>query len=143
MVAPSAGHGRRMIKILRSESRRQVRHFKECLKVACSSASGGLFNVKAFRDWCRQANIVTEAIWNDVRRKLPKKKKREVPEGRLLILGVQRWKNGISRFSSWAKVLRGTKDRHRRQVSTYKGHCQECTRERKRSMCGGMCGRGS
>ncbi|KAH6920341.1 hypothetical protein HPB50_028670 [Hyalomma asiaticum] len=54
--------------------------------VACSSASEGRLNVKAFREWHRQASITTEALWNDVRRNLPKKKKTEVPEGRLLIL---------------------------------------------------------
>ncbi|KAH6926168.1 hypothetical protein HPB50_015542 [Hyalomma asiaticum] len=84
-LPPSAGHGRRMVKILRSESRRQIRHFKDCLKVACSSASEGRLNVKAFREWHRQASITTEALWNDVRRNLPKKKT-EVPEGCLLIL---------------------------------------------------------
>ncbi|KAH7961524.1 hypothetical protein HPB52_009572 [Rhipicephalus sanguineus] len=55
--------------------------------VACSSASEGHLNVKAFREWHRQANILTEVLWNDVRRGLPpKKKKTDVPEGRLLIL---------------------------------------------------------
>ncbi|KAH7968233.1 hypothetical protein HPB52_007046 [Rhipicephalus sanguineus] len=55
--------------------------------MACSSASEGHLNVKAFREWHRQANILTEVLWNDVRGSLPpKKKKTDVPEGRLLIL---------------------------------------------------------
>ncbi|KAH8020296.1 hypothetical protein HPB51_000147 [Rhipicephalus microplus] len=85
-LPPSEGHARRISKILRSESRRQVRHFKDCLRVACSSVSDGRLNVKVFREWCRQANILTEAMWNDVRRGLPRKK-RDPPKGGLLLLG--------------------------------------------------------
>ncbi|KAL1436248.1 hypothetical protein MTO96_049874 [Rhipicephalus appendiculatus] len=48
--------------------------------VASSSASEGHLNVKAFREWHRQANIMTEVLWNDVRRNLPKKKKTELAE---------------------------------------------------------------
>ncbi|KAH7931432.1 hypothetical protein HPB51_029854 [Rhipicephalus microplus] len=85
-LPPSEGHARRISKIMRSESRRQVRHFKDCLRVACSSVSDGRLNVKAFREWCRQASILTEAMWNDVRRGLPRKK-RDPPKGGLLLLG--------------------------------------------------------
>ncbi|KAL3217719.1 hypothetical protein MRX96_032058 [Rhipicephalus microplus] len=50
----------------------------ECVDVVAKAS--------VFREWCRQANILTEAMWNDVRRGLPRKK-RDPPKGGLLLLG--------------------------------------------------------
>ncbi|XP_077535949.1 uncharacterized protein LOC144148261 [Haemaphysalis longicornis] len=73
--------------VLRSESWRQVRHFTDCLKVACTYTTNGLVNVKAFCEWRRQANNLTEALWNYARPHLPKKQKKVASERRLLVLG--------------------------------------------------------
>ncbi|XP_077548091.1 uncharacterized protein LOC144160811 [Haemaphysalis longicornis] len=86
-LPPSAGHWKRMTKALRSESLRQVRNFTDCLKVACTSTTNGLVNVKAFREWRRKANNLTEALWNYARPNLPKKQKKVGSEGRLLVPG--------------------------------------------------------
>ncbi|XP_077528255.1 uncharacterized protein LOC144139896 [Haemaphysalis longicornis] len=84
-LPPSSRHWKRMTKTLRSESWRQVRHFTDCMKVACTT--NGLVNVKDFREWLRQANNLTEAFWNYARPNLPKKQKKVGSEGRLLALG--------------------------------------------------------
>ncbi|XP_077533043.1 uncharacterized protein LOC144145347 [Haemaphysalis longicornis] len=86
-LPPSDGHGKRTSKTFRSEFQRQPRHLKKCLKVACTSPVGGRVNMKTFSEWRKQASLLTEALWDDVRPRLPKKQKNVTSEGRLLVLG--------------------------------------------------------
>lgn len=71
----SVGHCRRMCAILRSESWRQTRYLKDCLRVACSSEVGGRTNWKVYRDWSDCAVNPTEVMWRQVWTSLPKKGK--------------------------------------------------------------------
>lgn len=43
--------------------------------------------MKTFSEWRKQTSLLTEALWNGVRPRLPKKQKKVTTEGRLLVLG--------------------------------------------------------
>ncbi|KAG0413168.1 hypothetical protein HPB47_009681 [Ixodes persulcatus] len=74
MVQPSTGHAKRVCKIFRSESSRQVGLLQEGLKVWCFRASvdTGVAERK-FRACKREAVRVTEFLWERKRALLPKK----------------------------------------------------------------------
>ncbi|KAM7312143.1 hypothetical protein ISCGN_009048 [Ixodes scapularis] len=74
MVNPSAGHAKRVCKILRSESWRQVRLLQEGLKVWCyrTSVDAGAAERK-FRACKREVVQVTDFLWERLRASFPKK----------------------------------------------------------------------
>ncbi|KAH7969952.1 hypothetical protein HPB52_023085 [Rhipicephalus sanguineus] len=69
---PSTSHINRMIRILRSEQRRQ-------------SSVGA--NQALFRDWAAQARSLTEFLWLHTLSSLPKRKKVDTAGGKVLELG--------------------------------------------------------
>uniref|UniRef100_A0A6M2CYP7 Putative tick transposon ovary overexpressed n=1 Tax=Rhipicephalus microplus TaxID=6941 RepID=A0A6M2CYP7_RHIMP len=67
----SAGHSRRMCRLLCSEWWHQVRFLKDCLRVTCQQdLSPPQVNYK-YNLWLKLCNQVTEWLWNQVRPTLP------------------------------------------------------------------------
>lgn len=89
-LQPSAGHARRMCRILRSELCRQVRVFKDCLRVSChaSERDGRRCSTSSYQEWCRTSNEYGEFLCNIVRPTLPTKTKSATTEGKLLNLSA-------------------------------------------------------
>ncbi|KAG0434018.1 hypothetical protein HPB47_019409 [Ixodes persulcatus] len=89
LVAPSAGHAKRICKILRSESWRQARLFKDCLKAWCYRTSRDEYAAeRKLRVCMKEATQVTEFLWERLRASYPKKQ--EVPRdvnGNVVFLG--------------------------------------------------------
>lgn len=86
MMSPSFGHTKRMCRILRSEWYRQVRWYKDWLRVMCDQDVHRRNNRDSYRDWCKTSKSVTETLWNWIRPQLPARKKQASSEGRFLNL---------------------------------------------------------
>ncbi|KAG0409998.1 hypothetical protein HPB47_012883 [Ixodes persulcatus] len=66
---------------------KQVRFFRDCLRIACSRQPQQPGTNHRFQDWSRTSIQLTEFLWNQVRPNLPSKKKQRVKEGTVLVLG--------------------------------------------------------
>uniref|UniRef100_L7LXN4 Tick transposon n=1 Tax=Rhipicephalus pulchellus TaxID=72859 RepID=L7LXN4_RHIPC len=87
ILQPSPSHARRLCKLLNSEWWNQVRFFKDCLWVSCGlQADDRRSSHQRFSEWMKVSRQLTEWLWNQVRLKLPAKKKPRLEEGTLMNL---------------------------------------------------------
>lgn len=87
-LTPSAGHSRRVCRILRSEYWCQARFFKDCHWVSCGVNGGNLKKQRRlFSEMSKIIGDVTMFLWQRVRRNLPKKQKAATASGRFTNLG--------------------------------------------------------
>ncbi|KAH6935920.1 hypothetical protein HPB50_011457 [Hyalomma asiaticum] len=87
-MKPSDGHSRRICKILKSEWWRQVRTFKDLLRIACANGMDGHPGYRQYRQWCNVADSTSEFLWRTVRPTLPEQKKGNPVQGHVLNLST-------------------------------------------------------
>ncbi|KAH6920819.1 hypothetical protein HPB50_028194 [Hyalomma asiaticum] len=87
-MKPSDGHSRRICKILKSEWWRQVRTFKDLLRIACANGMDGHPGYRQYRQWCNVADSTSEFLWRTVRPTLPVQKKGNPVQGHVLNLST-------------------------------------------------------
>ncbi|KAH6925561.1 hypothetical protein HPB50_007132 [Hyalomma asiaticum] len=87
-MKPSDGHSRRICKILKSEWWRQVRTFKDLLRIACANRMDGHPGSRQYRQWCNVADSTSEFLWRTVRPTLPVQKKGNPVQGHVLNLST-------------------------------------------------------
>ncbi|KAH6934641.1 hypothetical protein HPB50_026258 [Hyalomma asiaticum] len=87
-MRPSDGHSRRICKILKSEWWRQVRTFKDLLRIACANGMDGHPGYRQYRQWCNVADSTSEFLWRTVRPTLPVQKKGNPVQGHVLNLST-------------------------------------------------------
>lgn len=85
MLRPSAGHAKRICKILGSELCLQARLFKDMLKISC--ASDPHQNQHVYCEWCKTTDHTVEFLQNIVRPSLQNAANGQPAEGKLFILG--------------------------------------------------------
>ncbi|KAH6932542.1 hypothetical protein HPB50_007181 [Hyalomma asiaticum] len=87
-MKPSEGHSRRICKILKSEWWRQVRTFKDLLRIACANRMDGHPGSRQYRQWCNVADSTSEFFWRTVRPTLRVQKKGKPVQGHVLNLST-------------------------------------------------------
>ncbi|KAM7306330.1 hypothetical protein ISCGN_010056 [Ixodes scapularis] len=87
-VPPSAGHGKRICRILRSERWKQVSRLRDALWLLChESTSTEREACRKYGEHLRLASKVKEFLWDRLRSSLPKKKRRFVSPDCVTFLG--------------------------------------------------------
>ncbi|KAH8042702.1 hypothetical protein HPB51_025534 [Rhipicephalus microplus] len=76
-----------MCKIIRSECWRQVRFYRDCLRVSCGRFLTGHHRDRAYRQLYYQSELATESLWNRVRPLLPRRSRRSGPAGTFINMG--------------------------------------------------------
>ncbi|KAH7972399.1 hypothetical protein HPB52_011883 [Rhipicephalus sanguineus] len=76
-----------MCKIIRSECWRQVRFYRDCLRVSCGRFQTGRHWEKLYRRCYHEAELATESLWNAVRPVLPKRGRHSSEAGTIINLG--------------------------------------------------------
>ncbi|KAM7308033.1 hypothetical protein ISCGN_011668 [Ixodes scapularis] len=75
-MLPSAGHAKRMCRIMRLEMWKQVGWYRDCLRMWCHQSSPNERSAeRAYGEHLRLASEVTEFMWESLRATLPKKEK--------------------------------------------------------------------
>ncbi|KAH7955520.1 hypothetical protein HPB52_001194 [Rhipicephalus sanguineus] len=90
-----------MCKIIRSEYWRQVRFYRDCLRVSCGRCQTGRNREKLYRRCYHEAELATESLWNAVRPLLPKRGRHSSEAGTFINLGDTPILRGFNKRYAW------------------------------------------